>query len=77
MLPLAAMGAELAICNIAFGVNVDSLGGTAADVNFQRSYDIVHSANAARFFAPAWKLQKLFRAGAEGRLAPHVAVVNA
>mmetsp|Transcript_10887 Transcript_10887/g.16431 ORF Transcript_10887/g.16431 Transcript_10887/m.16431 type:complete len:499 (-) Transcript_10887:51-1547(-) len=60
------------ICTIAFGMDVNSLGGNETDIQFQRSYDFAQSTNFTRFLDPLWKIQKMLGVGIEGALPPHL-----
>ena len=56
------------ICTIAFGMDVNSLGGKEEDVRFQKSYDIAQTANSTRLYDPLWKVKKFLGVGMEGQL---------
>ena len=64
------------ICTIAFGMDVNSLGGNKRDIHFQRCYDRAQMTNATRFFDPLWRIKKLFRIGMEGELPPLIAELD-
>ena len=60
------------ICTIAFGMDVNSLGGNEEDLRFQRNYDVAQLTNTTRFYDPLWKIKKFLRIGMEGQLPPIV-----
>eukprot|EP00008_Paramoeba_atlantica_P007091 CAMPEP_0201489744 /NCGR_PEP_ID=MMETSP0151_2-20130828/23513_1 /ASSEMBLY_ACC=CAM_ASM_000257 /TAXON_ID=200890 /ORGANISM="Paramoeba atlantica, Strain 621/1 / CCAP 1560/9" /LENGTH=445 /DNA_ID=CAMNT_0047875431 /DNA_START=253 /DNA_END=1590 /DNA_ORIENTATION=- len=64
------------ICTIAFGMEVNSLGGNARDVEFQKNYDIAQNTASARFFDPLWKFKRFCGLGLEGALPKHVKVLD-
>lgn len=53
------------ICNIAFGVKVNSLQKNEHHLRFQQAYDICNQLAFRRFFMPSmwWKFQRLFNLG--------------
>eukprot|EP01062_Namystynia_karyoxenos_P077375 TRINITY_DN777_c0_g1_i2.p2 TRINITY_DN777_c0_g1~~TRINITY_DN777_c0_g1_i2.p2 ORF type:complete len:505 (+),score=188.28 TRINITY_DN777_c0_g1_i2:77-1591(+) len=46
------------ICEIAYGIPVDSLGGVPADLEFQKAFDGVQKRSSGRFFDMFWKLKR-------------------
>ena len=64
------------ICTIAFGMDVNSLGGNEEDIRFQKSYDLAQMTNTARFFDPMWKIKKFFGIGLEGKLPPLIGILD-
>ena len=57
-------------------MEVNSLGGSPRDVEFQRSYDIAQMTSSARFIDPFWRIKQWLGVGLEGGMGPHVARLN-
>eukprot|EP00008_Paramoeba_atlantica_P014054 CAMPEP_0201480606 /NCGR_PEP_ID=MMETSP0151_2-20130828/5056_1 /ASSEMBLY_ACC=CAM_ASM_000257 /TAXON_ID=200890 /ORGANISM="Paramoeba atlantica, Strain 621/1 / CCAP 1560/9" /LENGTH=446 /DNA_ID=CAMNT_0047862519 /DNA_START=216 /DNA_END=1556 /DNA_ORIENTATION=- len=64
------------ICTIAFGMEVNSLGGNERDVQFQKSYDFAQNTASARFIDPLWKIKRFFHLGDQGQFPSHVKVLD-
>ena len=64
-----------AICGIAFGVNVDSLGD--ASVKFARDFDRISQLICERFSTPHWRAMRAAGVGTEGELRAALTRVDA
>jgi len=65
-----------AIAEIAFGTQVDSLGGVACDVEFQRAFDAMQERSTQRLFDLFWKVKKFLNVGAEAQMARDLDIVE-
>jgi len=61
---------------IAFNRPVNSVGGVAKDLEFQRAFDSVQDLSIERYLFPAWKLTRLLGLGMEGKLSADLKVLN-
>lgn len=61
---------------IAFNRPVNSVGGVARDLEFQRAFDSVQDLSIERYLFPAWKITRMLGVGMEKTIANDVAVLN-
>ena len=64
------------IYEIAFGKEVNSLGGNAEDVEFQQAFDTVQRITAQRFLSTTWKLKRLLGVGDEREMADGLRIIK-
>ena len=57
-------------------MEVNSLGGSEKDVEFQASYDITQRTSSARFLDPFWKVKKYLGLGLEKGLGAHIDLLD-
>eukprot|EP00756_Hemistasia_phaeocysticola_P051019 Hpha_TRINITY_DN26201_c0_g1::TRINITY_DN26201_c0_g1_i1::g.184851::m.184851 len=65
-----------AIAEIAFGVSVNSLGGVAHDLEFQRAFDACQARISERFFDLFWRQAKFLNIGKEAQFKRDLKVVE-
>ncbi|KAK3153130.1 hypothetical protein QOZ80_2BG0168220 [Eleusine coracana subsp. coracana] len=64
------------IFTIAFGLDLDTLGGSAEGTRFTASVDDASEFAMLRYINPFWKVMKLLHVGVEGTLKERIEVVN-
>lgn len=64
------------IFTIAFGLDLDTLGGSAEGSRFAASVDDASEFAMLRYVNPFWKVMKLLHVGTEGMLKERIEVVD-
>eukprot|EP01060_Flectonema_neradi_P023229 TRINITY_DN3142_c3_g1_i1.p1 TRINITY_DN3142_c3_g1~~TRINITY_DN3142_c3_g1_i1.p1 ORF type:complete len:542 (+),score=113.78 TRINITY_DN3142_c3_g1_i1:52-1626(+) len=64
------------IYEIAFGKEVNSLGGNTVDVEFQKAFDTVQRITANRFLSTTWQIKRFLNIGDEREMAESLKVIR-